>query len=468
MAETILKIALVGRPNVGKSTLFNRLTRSKDALVDPTPGLTRDVRKRQIEIDKRQILVFDTGGLAAPEDSDPIAGLVHRHSMRAIKDADRILLLVDAQEGLTQADREVAKLLRREHLYFHVVANKVESKKIQLGLYEFYELGVNEVLEISAVQGKGLRELRQLIVKWADEKKKSLDEKSWVQLDKASLTLEGNITEDETEQVEAPIRVSIIGRPNIGKSSLLNRLAGEPRMIVTDIPGTTRDAIDTLIERQDGPDILVTDTAGIRRRAKVKDKIEKFSILKAIEAIRTCHVAMVMLDATEGVTDQDKKLIGYVDEYNRSCITLYNKWDLIQGDKKTIGLRLDQLRMAKRFVPYSPHLNISALTGKGVRRIFHLIEEVYGHFSTKVNTGRINQVLQKAMAQRTPPIHKGHHLRLYYATQLRTRPPTFLIFANYPEYIPNQYKRFIVNQIRQQLNIPYTPIRLVFRERERR
>ncbi len=456
-----MKIALVGRPNVGKSTLFNRLTRTKNALVDPTPGLTRDVRQAEIDLKGRRILLFDTGGLAAPEDADPIAGLVHRQSVRALDQADRILLLVDAQEGITAADREVADLLREKRLSFTLVANKVDNSTIELGLYEFYELGVEEIIPISAEHGRGIRALTQTIVSWADEMSEEEEE---------APSEEAEITEglEEAEEEEGSIRVALIGRPNVGKSSLLNRLVGEPRMIVTDIPGTTRDAIDTLIERPDGRDIILTDTAGIRRRSRVKNRIEKFSVLKAIEAIRTCHIALVLLNAQEGVTDQDKRLIGYTDEYARGCITLFNKWDLIQGDQKLTKLRMEELKRAKRFVPYAPHLNISALTGRGVKRIFPMIDLVFEHFSARANTGRVNQILQRAMAQRTPPIHKGHHVKLYYGTQIRTRPPTFLIFANYPDYIPNQYKRFLVNQFRQQMEIENAPIRLVFRQRERR
>ncbi len=453
MSSKELKVALVGRPNVGKSTLFNRLTRSKKALVDPSPGLTRDVRQASVEIDGGTILLFDTGGLAAPKDADPIAELVYKQGLKFIEEAHRILLLVDAKQGITAADRQVADLLRERRLPFVVVANKVDNAEIELGIYEFYELGTDELIPISAEHGRGINKLKCILSGWAREAPKVQPE------DQAP---------EATGEREDLIRLALIGRPNAGKSSLLNRLAGEERMIVTDIPGTTRDAIDTMIRRPDGTGVLITDTAGIRRRSKVRNRIEKFSVLKAIEAIRTSHIALVLLSAEEGITDQDKRLIGYTDEYARGCITLYNKWDLIRGDHALIRLRMQELKRAKRFVPYAPHLNISALTSRGLDRIFPMVDEVYRQFHTSTNTGTVNQILRQALAKRTPPIHKGHHVRLYYATQIRTGPPTFLIFANYPDYIPNQYKRFLVNQFREQLDIPHTPVRLVFRQRKRR
>ncbi len=448
-----LKVTLVGRPNVGKSTLFNRLVRSKKALVDPTPGLTRDIRHASIEIGGKRIHLFDTGGLAAPEDADPIAGLVYQQSIKSLEQADKILLLVDAQEGITAADRQVISLLRKRRLPFVIVANKVDNSRIELGIYEFYELGVDEIIPISAEHGRGVNKLKQILSNWASE------------LSEISVT-EGKV--ETTQEEDNVIRLALIGRPNAGKSSLLNRLAGEERMIVTDIPGTTRDAIDTLIERPGKTNLLITDTAGIRRRSKVKNRIEKFSVLKAIEAIRTSHIALVLLSAEEGVTDQDKRLIGYTDKYARGCITLFNKWDLIQGNQGLIRLRMQELKLAKKFIPFAPHLNISALTARGLDRIFPAVDMVFRQFHTRANTGTVNQILQQALAQRTPPIHKGHHIKLYYSTQIKTGPPTFLVFANYPEYIPNQYKRFLVNQFRKQLDIPHTPIRLVFRQRERR
>ncbi len=451
-----LKVALVGRPNVGKSTLFNRLAGTKAALVDPTPGLTRDVRQAEVVIQGRRFLLFDTGGLAAPGDTDPLAGLVHRQSLKAIEQADRVLFLVDARNGLTAADREVAELLREKRLPFFLVANKADTPSMELGLYEFYELGVEEIIPVSAEHGLGMDGLLRLLLSWADEAAKS---------GHGEQEPPGVLPEEE---MEGPIRVALLGRPNVGKSSLLNRLAGEPRMIVTDIPGTTRDAVDTLIERPQGRDIVLTDTAGIRRRSRVRNRVEKFSVLKAIEAIRTSHLVLVLLDAPEGVTDQDKRLIGYVDEYSRGCITLFNKWDLVQGDQGLARLRMEELERAKRFIPYAPHINISALTGKGVKRIFPLVDQVFRHFSFQANTGRVNRVLQRAMAQRTPPVHKGHHIRLYYATQTGTAPPTFLVFANYPDCIPAQYKRFLANQFRRQLEVEHAPVRLVFRQRERR
>jgi GTP-binding protein len=265
-----------------------------------------------------------------------------------------------------------------------------------------------------------------------------------------------------------PIRVALIGRPNTGKSSLLNRLVGEPRMIVTDMPGTTRDAIDTLVQRPEKKDLIFTDTAGIRRKAKVRNKIEKFSIIKALEAIKACDIVLIVMDSSEGITDQDKQLISYTQKYGRACITLFNKWDLVQQDQSLIKLRFRELSLAKRFIHHSPHLNISALTGKGVNGLLPLIDRVYVNFNTLINTGSANSVLQKALAKRPPPISKGRRLKLYYITQIATKPPTLLLFANYPELMPAQYKRFLENQFREQLDLKQTPINIICRKREKR
>ena len=277
-----------------------------------------------------------------------------------------------------------------------------------------------------------------------------------------------NVTTDSLSPKERPIRVTLTGRPNTGKSSLLNRILGESRMIVTDIPGTTRDAIDTLLKRPGKRDILFTDTAGIRRKAKIRDRIEKFSIIKAMAAIDTCDIALVVMDFSEGITDQDRRLIGYTERYGKACITVFNKWDLVQRDRSLMKWRSLELQETKRFIPYSPHLNISALTGRHVDIILPLIDDVYRDFSTLTTTGCVNRILQRAITKRTPPISKGHHLRLYYATQVATNPPTLLVFANYPDLIPNQYRRFLANQFRKELGLDQTPIRIVLRKKEGR
>jgi GTP-binding protein len=451
--KIIPKVALIGRPNVGKSTLLNRLTRTRNALVDSTPGLTRDRRYAELSWDGLAMQLIDTGGMDRSPDLDSISRIVHEQSLKAVEESDLLLIILDVKEGLTPADREIIDALRPYKKPYLVIINKVDN------LGEFYKLGVNEVIPVSAEHGKGINALMTRVV----DVLKHMD---WPLKD-IPADIEG-LTQEPKENKDQPIKVALIGRPNTGKSSLLNRLVGEPRMIVTDVPGTTRDAIDTLLQRPGKKDILLTDTAGIRRKARVSNKIEKFSIIKAINVIKACDIVLIVMDISEGITDQDKRLIGYTERYGRACITLFNKRDLIQQDQSLVKLRSGELERAKRFIPYSPHLNISALTGKYVNRILPLIDNVYVDFNASINTGSINSVLQKALAKRNPPISKGHHLKLYYTTQVATKPPTFLLFANYPDFIPSQYKRFLANQFREQLGLKQTPVRILFRKRERR
>jgi len=444
---------------VGKSTLLNRLTRTRDALVDSTPGLTRDRRYVELRWEGLTMQLIDTGGMDRSPDLDRISQIVHEQSLMAVEESDLLLIILDVKEGLTLADKEIIDALRPYKKPYLIIINKVDNPSRELDLGEFYELGVNEVIPVSAEHGKGMNALMTRVVdvlKHMDRPVKDIP-----------ADLEG-LTQEPKQDEDQPIKVALIGRPNTGKSSLLNRLVGEPRMIVTDVPGTTRDAIDTLLQRPGRKDIMLTDTAGIRRKARVSNKIEKFSIIKAINVIKGCDIVLIVMDTSEGITDQDKRLIGYTERYGRACITLFNKRDLIQQDQSLVKLRSGELERAKRFIPYSPHLNISALTGKRVNRILPLLDNVYVDFNTLINTGSVNSVLQKALAKRTPPISKGHHLKLYYTTQVATKPPTFLLFANYPDFIPSQYKRFLANQFREQMGLKQTPIRILFRKRERR
>jgi len=444
-------VALVGRPNVGKSTLFNRLTRSRDALVAELPGLTRDRRYGRCLLDTMWVELVDTGGIEPQAGEDSVSRQAYLQGIQAVREADLILFLVDARDGITAVDKEVFDLLRPFGKPLIVVANKVDGPRQEDLVVEFHALGVEEVVPVSAEHGRGVAELAERIEAVCRELGGAEDNRE-------------PVTEPEEER---PIRVSILGRPNVGKSSLFNRLAGAPRMIVTDIPGTTRDAIDTLIRRPGHRDILLTDTAGIRRRARVEDKVEKFSVLKAIDAVKTCDVVLLVLDATEGVTDQDKRLLGYGEEYGRAVMTIYNKWDLVQRDRNLARLRTEELERAKRFMPHAPHVNVSALTGGNVGTILPIVEELAAQFHATFPTGRVNRVLARAMSARTPPFFRGHHVRLFYATQVATGPPTFLVFANYPQHVPAYYERFLVKQFRRELGIPHTPVRFVFRGRDR-
>lgn len=468
--EHIPKIALIGRPNVGKSTLFNRLTRSKSALVAPTPGLTRDRRYGRIFEPGLVMDLIDTGGLDYSSNQDQIGRMVLEQGLRAIDDADIIVLVLDFREGLTAQDKEIADRLRVCRKPVLTAINKVDSPLQETMLGEFYEIGMGEIIPVSAEHGRNIPDLVEKLAELAAligfecprDQPESPGGNMEVSEDEDSARPELQVHPD------TPIRVAIIGRPNVGKSSLLNRLLGEPRMIVSDVPGTTRDAIDTLLERYGRRSIIFTDTAGIRRRPKISEKIEKFSVIKAMEAIKSCDIAVVVMDVVEGITDQDKRLISYAEEYKRAVVTIFNKWDLVQNDKALVKLRTEELEFAKRFISYAPHINLSALTGKNVKKLFTTIDSVYENFTVVIGTGRANQALQKAMSLRTPPISKGHFLKLYYTTQVAVAPPTFLVFANYPDLIPGHYLRFLTNQFRKHLDISQVPVHLIFKERERR
>ena len=475
-------IALVGRPNVGKSTLFNRFTRSRTALVDFTPGVTRDRRYATVDMAGMPVDIIDTGGLEDSDTRADISALVSRESMKAIEEADLVFFLMDARQGLSPVDQDISDRLRTVRKpVFHVI-NKVDNRHQELEASEFYALGVEKLYPVSAAHGRGITALvedacaalKQLGFSQTDvlpqEEEVSIDQEASSgprpELEDV-VTGEGESAE-APETTSSPIRVSIIGRPNVGKSSLLNRLTGQERMIVADMPGTTRDAVDTLLKRESGNDIVFTDTAGIRRKARVRNKIEKFSIIKAIDAIKDSDIVLVVLDATEGITDQDQKLIGYTEQYGKACITLYNKFDLIHKDQHLVKLRNTELLRAKRFIPYAPHLTISALTGRRVEKILPVIDRIFENYNVTCSTGKANRILQRALAKRNPPISKGHHLKLYYTTQVAVKPPTFVIFANYPEKIPDQYRRFLVNRFREELKLDDVPVRILFRQRERR
>lgn len=443
-------VTLLGRPNVGKSTLFNRLTRSREALVDPTPGLTRDLRERVLCVEGVTLRLVDTGGVDFGS-QDRMNSLVMTKSLEALSGSDLVIFMVDAKEGLTAGDKELFNLLRRLERPFLLVANKMDGPAHDRFIWDFFELGAGEPIAVSAEHSRGIKGLKEAMAR--------------------RLEALGAARHCDMESAQAGgemIRVALLGRPNVGKSSLLNRMIGEERMIVTDIAGTTRDSIDTLLKTPSGPDILLTDTAGIRRRSRVRQRIEKFSVLKSLEALKRSDMVIVVMDSSEGVTDQDKRLIGYTEQYYKACLTVYNKWDLISGDKALTRLRNEELRVAKRFIPYAPHLNISAKTGKNVSKIIPLLHEMAAQLKTTLNTGHVNKILREALAQRTPPIHKGHHVKLYYATQIGHSPPAFVIFANYPAHIPNHYKRFLLNQFRAALGVDKIPVKLVFRQRERR
>lgn len=437
-------VALIGRPNVGKSTLFNRITRRRDAIVDPTPGVTRDRHYARVEYEGHPFTLVDTGGI--DDDDDVITGHIREQAMRAIDEADIILFLMDGRQGLTPSDQEIANLLRRvekEKKVFFLV-NKIDSPELEVELLSpFYELGVEELLPLSADHGYGFRSLMEALVQHLEQQ------------------------ESPIELPEGTVKLAFLGRPNVGKSSMINAIIGQERMVVSDISGTTRDAVDTLLTR-DKYNYLLIDTAGIRRKGKTRDKLEKFSILKALKSLGRCDIALVIIDAEEGITEQDTKIIGYTQEQGRALMILLNKWDLIKDDKKRQQWLLEEVRLATNFVPFAPIFKVSAKTGYGIKRLFPEIGKIHRQFHAQFPTSGLNRLLADAVARHEPPMYRGRRLKLYYTAQIGTAPPTFAVIANSPKGIHFSYQRYITNRFREGLGLDRVPVRVVFRERSRK
>ena len=441
-------VALIGRPNVGKSTLFNRITKSRKALVDPTPGVTRDRQYERVDWDQNSFILVDTGGIEASgrsaDDGDKMAGNIQEQTLQAVAEADVLLFLMDGREGVTPTDFEVTKLLRKTDKPVYYVVNKIDGEELEPGLLPpFYELGVEQVWPISAEHGYGVRSLLDALAAALPERRES------------------------SLQPADSIRIAFFGRPNVGKSSLINRLLGEERMLVSDIPGTTRDSIDTLLTTKN-KNYLLIDTAGIRRKGKVREKLEKFSIIKALGALERCDLVLILIDAEEGITEQDTKVIGYTQEQGRACILIVNKWDIVKGRPKEQKKIMAELQMATPFVGFAPVLTLSALTGEGVKKLLPAIASVYEQFCKTFPTNRLNRILQDAVVAHPPALHRGRRIKLLYTTQITSQPPTFAIVANYPKEIHFSYHRYLVNTFRKELGLDKTPIKIVFRERKRR
>ena len=440
--ENATLVALIGRPNVGKSTLFNRIIRRRDALVDPTPGVTRDRHYARVSWDEHPFILVDTGGI--DDEDDTIVNHIRHQAMMAIEEADIIFFLMDGREGLTPSDIEIVDLLRRTEKQVFYIVNKIDSpdREDEL-LMPFWELGVERLWALSADHGFGFHGL-----------------------------IEGLLPHLETTdlQVELPentMRVAFLGRPNVGKSSMVNAIVGQERMVVSEVSGTTRDSVDTLLSR-DQYNYLLIDTAGIRRKGKTTDKLEKFSILKALKALGRCDIAMVLIDAEEGVTEQDTKVIGYTQDQNRALIILINKWDLVKDDRKRQERLLSDLQEAVKFIPYAPVLKVSALTGSGIKRLFPEIGQVHRQFHHRFPTAALNRVLADAVAHHEPPMYHGRRLKFYYTAQLGTAPPLFAVVTNAPKGIHFSYERYLTNFFRDGLGLDRVPVRLLFRERSGR
>ncbi len=430
-------VAIVGRPNAGKSTLFNRLTRTRDALVDSVAGVTRDRHYGSASFNNVDFTVIDTGGFYF-SDSDQFVQKTHDQVRYAITDADAIIALFDGAQGISPHDHDIVDLLRTTTKPVFFAVNKMDHIKREDSLADFYSFGIEEVFPVSAEHGHGIYELLEKVV--------------------------GALPQSAPEENGEAIRLAIIGRPNVGKSSLVNRILGEERVIVSEVPGTTRDAIDTRVE-VNGQKYLLIDTAGIRRKAKVHEKLEKYAVVKAMDAIARCDVALILIDAADGIVEQDIKIAGYAYEKGRACIFLLNKWDLVEKGDHTFKKYKEDLQYQASYMSYAPFLTISALTGRRVPKIFEAIETVYTQFSHQSATGPLNRIIQNATEQTEPSMFRGRRLKFFYATQIATKPPTFVCFVNYPEGVHFSYQRYLVNRIRESLGLDKVPIRLFLRKR---
>ena len=432
-------VAVVGRPNVGKSTLFNRLAGERISIVQDTPGVTRDRIYADVDWLNYKFTLIDTGGME-PVAEDIILRQILTQAQIAIETADVIIFVTDVKQGVTEADAQVANILRRTKKPVVLAVNKVDDmRKENLDVYEFYSLGIGEVYPISAGQALGLGDM----------------------LDAVCAHFPEGAENAEDEDV---IKVALIGKPNVGKSSLINRILGEDRLIVSNIPGTTRDAIDTPFEL-DGQKYVLIDTAGMRRKSKIKEDIEKYSIIRAVAAVERCDVAVLVIDAQEGITDQDAKIAGIAHERGKAAIIAVNKWDAIEKDDKTMNKFLKDIATDLAYMSYAPRVFISALTGQRVIKMLDTVKEVYANNCLRVSTGVLNDVLVEAMAMQQPPAEKGRQLKIYYMTQVGVKPPTFVIFVNDRELMHFSYRRYIENQLRQNFGFKGTPIHFVVRQK---
>lgn len=431
-------VAIVGRPNVGKSTLFNRIVGGRVAIVENEPGVTRDRLYQDAEWAGRVFTLVDTGGLDLRETGE-IAGGVRRQVELAVREADAVLFVLDARAELTGTDQEVADMLRRNNKPVLLVANKVEnfSRTEHAG---FYELGLGEPIPVSAAEGLNTGDMLDRLL---------------------SLLPPEEAGEEETDQ----IRIAVIGRPNVGKSSLINSLLGEERVIVSNVPGTTRDAIDIHLQRGENHYVLV-DTAGIRRKSRIDQPTEKFSVIRSLRAVNRCEVALLVLDAVEGVTDQDKRIAGYAHEQGKAAVIVVNKWDLVEKDTHTAGRFTETIRRELGFMTYAPVLFTSALTGKRTSRVLEAAASVAEQGHLRIATANLNGLIREALLHNPPPAQKTRRLKIFYATQGGVKPPTFILFVNDPELMHFSYLRYLENQLRQAYGFEGTPIRFFLRRRK--
>lgn len=433
-------VAIVGRPNVGKSTLFNALAGKKISIVKDTPGVTRDRIHADVDWLDHKFTMIDTGGIE-PDSNDIILSQMREQARIAIDTADVIIFMTDVKQGLVDSDAKVADMLRRSHKPVILVVNKVDNfNKMMADVYEFYNLGIGDPVPISASQRSGLGDMLDKVVNYF-----------------ADLNL-------EQEEDDRP-RIAIVGKPNVGKSSIINKITGESRVIVSNIAGTTRDAIDTDV-KWNGKDYVFIDTAGLRRKSKVKEEIEKYSIIRTVTAVERADVVIIVIDAVEGVTEQDAKIAGIAHENGKGIIIAVNKWDAIEKNDKTVYEYTNKVRDILSFMPYAEIMFISAKTGQRLPKLFDMIDFVIANHAMRIETGVVNEIMAEAVALQQPPSDKGKRLKLYYITQVSVKPPTFVIFVNDKQLMHFSYTRYIENKIREAFGFKGTPLRFIIRERK--